>query len=259
MPDKIKTEEQLMRVLSASPLQIKVTLMRTASYESKNTHKEHLQSFYTTHDQIRDQKFDALIVTGAPVEQMAFEEVEYWAELQEILNWADAHIYNSLFICWGAQAAIYHYHNVNKHILPNKQFGIIDHTINDIFEPLTTGFNDTFRVPVSRHTEIRHEDVQNIDGLKILADSEHTGLCLLHEETARRTYMFNHLEYDAQTLDIEYKRDLKAGQPINMPDNYYPDNNPENPPQMSWRAHRTLFFCNWLNIVYRNTPYDFVL
>jgi homoserine O-succinyltransferase len=256
MPDKIKTETQLLRVLGATPLQIEMTLLRLASHESKNTSKEHLLAFYKTWDEVKDQKFDALIVTGAPVEHLPYAEVTYWPELAQILNWAESHVFSSFFICWGAQAALYHYHAVPKHAVPAKRFGVFDHRILMPFHPLIAGFDDRFPVPVSRHTEIRHADAEKVKGLEILAEADETGLCLAYEPTARRVYMFNHLEYDAETLGKEYFRDAQAGMDTALPHNYFPGNDPKAAPPITWRAHRTLLFSNWINMVYQGTPYN---
>ncbi len=256
MPDKVKTETQLLRVLGATPLQIDMTLLRIGSHESKNTSKEHLLAFYRTWDEVKDQKFDALIVTGAPVEHLEYSDVTYWAELQAIFDWARTNVFSSFFICWGAQAALNHYHGVPKHGVEAKRFGIYDHRILMPFHPLIAGFDDRFPVPVSRHTEIRHEDAAKVPGLEILAEADGTGLCLAYEPENRRIYMFNHLEYDADSLAGEYFRDAKAGMNTALPHNYFPSDNPEQAPPITWRAHRTLLFSNWINMVYQGTPYN---
>lgn len=256
MPEKIKTETQLLRVLGATPLQIEMTLVRIGSHESKNTSKEHLLAFYKTWDDIKHEKFDALIVTGAPVEQLPFEQVTYWPELAQIFEWANTHVYSSFFICWGAQAALYHYHGVPKSDAPAKRFGIFNHRILMPFHPLIAGFDDVFPVPVSRHTEIRVEDAAKVSDLEILAEADETGLCLAYEPLKGRVYMFNHLEYDADTLSAEYFRDAKAGMNTALPHNYFPANDPGETPKITWRAHRTLLFSNWINMVYQGTPYN---
>ncbi len=256
MPDKIRTETQLLRLLGATPLQIEMTLLRIASHEAKNTSKEHLLAFYQTLDDVKDQHFDALVVTGAPVEHLDYTEVTYWPELQAVFNWADTHVYSSFFICWGAQAALNHYHGVPKHAVESKRFGVFDHKILMPFHPLIAGFDDDFPVPVSRNTEIQHKDAEKVKGLDILAEADETGLCLAYEEAKRRVYMFNHLEYDAETLGREYFRDRDAGMATALPHNYFPDNDPTQPPHITWRAHRTLLFANWINMVYQGTPYD---
>ncbi|NBX67226.1 MAG: homoserine O-succinyltransferase [Proteobacteria bacterium] len=256
MPDKIRTESQLLRLLGATPLQIEMTLLRIGSHESKNTAKEHLAAFYETLDDVKGQRFDALIVTGAPVEHLDYGDVTYWPELQAIFDWADKNVYSSFFICWGAQAALNHYHGVPKHAVPAKKFGVFDHKILMPFHPLIAGFDDDFPVPVSRNTEIRHADAAKVAGLDILAEADETGICLAFEEAKRRVYMFNHLEYDAETLAREYFRDREAGMDTALPHNYFPDNDPAKTPHITWRAHRTLLFCNWINMVYQGTPYD---
>lgn len=256
MPDKIRTESQLLRLLGATPLQIEMTLLRIASHESKNTAKEHLAAFYETLDDVKGQRFDALVVTGAPVEHLDYKDVTYWPELQAIFDWADKNVYSSFFICWGAQAALNHYHGVPKHAVPAKRFGVFDHKILMPFHPLIAGFDDDFPVPVSRNTEIRHADAVKVNGLDILAEADETGICLAFEEAKRRVYMFNHLEYDAETLAREYFRDREAGMGTALPHNYFPDNDPAKAPHITWRAHRTLLFCNWINMVYQGTPYD---
>ncbi|MFO1024290.1 MAG: homoserine O-succinyltransferase [Acetobacteraceae bacterium] len=256
MPDKIKTETHLLRVLGATPLQIEMTLLRPATYESRNTPQEHLTAFYTTWDAVRDRRFDALIVTGAPVEHLPFEGVAYWRELTAILDWTRTNVFSSLYICWGAQAALHHFHRLPKYDVGAKRFGVFRHRTLRPFEPLTSGFDDSFFVPVSRYTEVRHADVAAVPGLDILVESDESGLCLLQETAARRVYMFNHLEYDAETLLGEYRRDRDAGLATALPFNYFPDDDPDLPPRMTWRAHRTLLFGNWINMVYQGTPYD---
>lgn len=256
MPDKIKTETQLLRVLGATPLQIEMTLLRIGSHESKNTSAEHLLAFYQTWEDVKDQKFDALIVTGAPVEHLSYTDVTYWPELEKIFDWATTHVYSSFFICWGAQAALHHYHGVPKHNVDAKRFGVFDHRILMPFHPLITGFDDRFPVPVSRHTEIRHDDAAKVAGLEILAEADDTGLCLAYEPATCRVYMFNHLEYDAETLGREYFRDAQAGMNTALPRNYFPGDDPTQNPPITWRAHRTLLFSNWINMVYQGTPYN---
>jgi len=256
MPDKLSTETQLLRVIGHTPLQIELTLVRTGTYEAKNTRPEHLMTFYKTWEEVRHHCFDGLIVTGAPVEHLSYEEVVYWEELGDILDWAETHVYGSFFICWGAQAALYHHHGIPKHNLSKKLFGVFPHRTLRRFEPLTAGFDDWFDVPVSRYTEIRHEEVAKVPEIDILADSEESGLCLLHEPRKRRVYMFNHLEYDAETLKREYLRDRKAGLGTALPCNYFPGNDPEAAPRMTWRAHRNLLFGNWIDLLYQGTPFD---
>jgi len=256
MPDKIKTETQLLRALGATPLQVEMTLLRIGSHQSKNTSQEHLLAYYQTLEDVKDQRFDALVVTGAPVEQLAYEDVTYWPELSAVFDWAKTHVFSSFFICWGAQAALYHYHGVPKHTVDAKRFGVFEHRILMPFHPLIAGFDDDFTVPVSRNTEIRHTDAAKVAGLSILAEADETGLCLAYEESSRRVYMFNHLEYDAETLGAEYFRDAQAGLNTALPCHYFPENDPSRTPHITWRAHRTLLFSNWINMVYQGTPYD---
>jgi homoserine O-succinyltransferase len=256
MPDKIKTETQLLRIIGSTPLQVEMTLLRMASHESKNTSLDHLLAFYQTWDEVKDRKFDAIIVTGAPVEHVPFEDVTYWKELAAVMDWADTNVFSSFFICWGAQAALHHYHRLPKHDVGMKRFGVYLHNVLKPFEPLTAGFDDMFFVPVSRHTEILHKDVVKVPGLEILVESEESGICLIQEPAKRRVYMFNHLEYDAETLRAEYLRDQSTGLGTALPFNYFPDNNPDLTPRMTWRAHRNLLFGNWINMVYQGTPYN---
>lgn len=256
MPDKIKTETQLMRLLGATPLQVNVTLLHPSTHSSKNTAAEHLQRFYKVFDEVRERAFDALIVTGAPVEHMPFEAVNYWDELCSVLDWAARRVYSSFFLCWGAQAALHHYHGVPKYDLPAKMFGVYKHRAFDPHQPLTNGFDDEFYVPVSRHTEMRAEDVAKIDSLQILAESAESGLCLVKDAAKRRIYMFNHLEYDSETLGLEFRRDQERSLGTSVPHNYYPDDDPAREPRITWRAHRNLLFGNWINMVYQGTPYD---
>ncbi len=256
MPDKIQTETQLLRALGGTPLQIELTLLHPATHHSKNTPHAHLESFYDTLERVQRQRFDALIMTGAPVEHLPYEEVTYWDELRQIMDWADQNVFSSLFICWGAQAALKHFYDIPKHGLPQKQFGVFSHTVRDPFEPLTAGFDNVFNVPVSRHTEVRAADLKKHDTLQTLVESEQTGLCLVQDSAARRVFMFNHLEYDAETLKREYDRDEAAGMKPQLPYNYFPGDNPARPPPMTWRAHRNLLFHNWINMVYQGTPFD---
>jgi len=256
MPDKIKTETQLLRVLGTTPLQLEVTLLHAGTHTSKNTSSEHLSAFYGTHADVADRYFDALIVTGAPIAHMPYEDVAYWGELQTIMDWAKTHVYSSFFICWGAKAALYHYHKIPKHPLSAKHFGVFQHKVFNPYQSLIAGFEDHFGVPVSCHTEVRHEDVEKHKGLEILVESDQTGACLIHEPENRRVYMLHHLEYEAETLKNEYDRDVAAGLNPNLPQNYFPGNDPHATPRITWRAHRNLLFTNWINMVYQGTPYD---
>lgn len=255
MPDKVTTETQLLRVLGSTPLQAEVTLLHAGTHASRNTSSAHLDAFYQTVDDVADENFDGLIVTGAPVEHLPYADVDYWPELQRTFNWASKNVFSSLFICWGAQAALNHYYDVPKHMLAQKHSGVYPHRLLQTTN-LTAGFDDNFNVPVSRNTEIRREDVAGIRCLDVLAESDRTGLCLLEDNAARRVFMFNHLEYDADTLKREYDRDVKAGINPDVPFGYFPDNNPAAKPAVTWRAHRNLLFHNWINAVYQGTPYN---
>ena len=260
MPDKPKTEVQLARLLGATPLQVELTLLTTSTYRPNTVPLSHLQSFYRTWDEVRDHKFDGLIITGAPVEMLPFEEVKYWPELQSILSWSRTHVHSSFYICWGAQAALYHFHGVPKHTLPTKRFGIYTHYVVERQDahrpPLLRGFDDYFLVPVSRHTEARAVDLADVKGLEILALSNAAGLCLLHEPETRAVYMFNHLEYDTYTLHDEFVRDRARGPDVSLPIHYYPDDDPQKPPRNCWRAYAHLLFGNWVNEMYQTTPFD---
>lgn len=256
MPTKIQTETQILRLIGATPLQVNLTLVTTASYQPKNTRREHMLDFYNDWDSIRTRKFDGLIITGAPIEQREFENVDYWHELQNILDWTQTNIFQTFNICWGAQAALYHFHQVNKRPLPQKACGIYCHKVLVHTSSLLRGFNDSFAIPVSRYTEICEEQIPDDKQLIKLADSDEVGLCLLQDLRYRQTYMFNHLEYDAKTLNQEYQRDLKHDAKTRMPHNYFPDDKPQNQPINVWRSHAHLLIGNWINDVYQATPYD---
>ncbi|MBO4296043.1 MAG: homoserine O-succinyltransferase [Desulfovibrio sp.] len=261
MPTKITTETQLLRVLGNTPIQVDITLLRTAEHVSKHTPLDHLDRFYKTFDEIKDRHFDGMIVTGAPVEHLPFEDVDYWKELLKIMNYASTgHVFSTLYICWAAQAALYHFYGIPKHDLPSKRFGVFEH---DVLEPtcnLFRGFDDVFHAPHSRHTEVRAKDVRKVPELNILAESREAGLAMVERFDHSQVFMTGHLEYDRNTLDKEYKRDLAKGLPINMPRHYYPGDNPDATPVVNWRAHAHLFFSNWLNYyVYQETPYSFTL
>ncbi|MBI9094448.1 MAG: homoserine O-succinyltransferase [Sphaerochaeta sp.] len=256
MPQKSVTETQLIRLLGNTPLQVEVTFLSTASYQPKNTTVSYLKSFYQHFEDIREQKFDALIVTGSPVEKLRFEEVQYWPELTTILDWAEENVFSSLFICWGAQAALYHYYKVEKRPLEKKLSGIYTHTVLTPTETLVRGFDDTFLAPHSRHTTVYGQDVQHVGALKILSSSEEAGIYLIASKDERQVFITGHAEYDALTLDAEYKRDQKAGLRPDKPVNYYPKDNEGRIPLVSWRSHANLLFSNWLNyFVYQRTPY----
>jgi homoserine O-succinyltransferase len=256
MPNKIRTETQIARLAGSTPLQVEMTLLKTGSYKSRNTPEPHLIAFYQTWEEVKHEKFDGLIITGAPIETMPFEDVDYWPELTGIFDWALTNVFRSFYICWGAQAALYHFHGVPKHPLPQKMFGVFRHRIAKRNGGLLQGFNDEFSIPVSRHTEVRVEDVPEKPGLDVLAVSPESGLCLMQDFPHRAIYMFNHLEYDADTLKGEYERDLAAGEDIQLPKHYFPDDDPGKPPVNQWRSYAHLLFWNWINEMYQHTPYD---
>lgn len=257
MPTKVTTETQLLRLLSNSPLQVEITLMHMDSHESKNTPQEHLLNHYHTFEEVQESKFDGLIITGAPVEHLPFEEVDYWHELQTIMDWADTHVYSTLHICWGAQAGLYHRHRVPKHPLPEKMFGVFSHRVMIQHERLLRGFDDEFLAPHSRHTEVRREDVEQVPELKLLAVSEEAGVYIVASQDNRDIYVTGHSEYDPLTLKSEYDRDVQKALPIAIPKNYFPNDDPRQPPLVRWRGHANLLYSNWLNYyVYQLTPYD---
>jgi len=257
MPLKISTETQLLRLLGNSPLQVEITLLHMQSHESKNTPAEHLLEHYRTFADIRDQYFDGFIITGAPVEQMEFEDVDYWPELTEIMDWARTHVYSTFYICWGAQAGLYHYYGVPKHALPGKMFGVFPHKVNVRYEQLARGFDDVFFAPHSRHTETRREDILAVSELVLLSESEEAGVYIVISADRRHIFVTGHSEYDPLTLQAEYVRDVQKQLPIEVPKNYYPDDDPRQEPQVRWRGHANLLYSNWLNYyVYQQTPYD---
>lgn len=257
MPTKVATETQLLRLLGNSPLQVDIELLQMTSHKSKNTSQEHLTKFYKTFDEIRDERFDGMIVTGAPVELMDFEEVDYWDELCEVLDWAKKHIYSTLFICWGAQAGLYHRYGIPKHELIRKLSGIYNHRIVNNKHPLTRGFDDYFLIPHSRYTTVRSEDILKVPELEILAESKKAGAAIACSRNGREFYLFGHCEYDYDTIAKEYYRDVEKGIHPDIPYNYFPDNNVTRKPVMTWRSHAQLLYQNWLNYyLYQQTPYD---
>ena len=257
MPTKIVTETQLLRLLGNSPLQVEFDFIYTASYEPKNTSSEHLVKFYETFQDVKNRRYDGMIITGAPVEQLPFEEVAYWPELCGIFEWAKRHVYSLMMICWGAQAGLYHYYGIPKYALPQKMFGVFEHKVNMKEKILFRGFDDIFYVPHSRHTEVRREDIEKEPLLSILSESDQAGVFAVRDKTNRRLFLTGHAEYDPLTLKGEYDRDVAAGLPINVPDNYYPGNDPSQMPVVRWRSAANLLFSNWLNYhVYQETPYD---
>ncbi len=256
MPNKIKTEVQFARLIGASPLQVELTLVRMGGHKAKNTPEEHLLSFYQTWDDVKHRKFDGFIITGAPIETLPFEEVTYWPELEEILNWTETNVHSTMNVCWGAMAAIYHFHGVPKHALKEKAFGVYRHRNLAPSSVYLNGFSDDFQVPVSRWTEVRREDIEKKAELKVLLESEEMGVCLVQEKRGNRLYMFNHVEYDSTSLGDEYFRDKSAGVPIKLPHNYFPHNDDTLTPLNRWRGHAHLLFGNWINEIYQMTPYD---
>ena len=257
MPTKIVTETQLARLLGNTPLQIEMELLTVRSHTPKNTPPEHMLSFYKTFDQVRGSFFDGMVITGAPVEQMDFEQVEYWEELCEIMAWSRSHVYSTFHICWGAQAGLYFHYGIPKVPLEEKLFGVFPHRVTHRGSILFRGFDDTFWVPHSRHTSVRREDVAGTPGLKILAESEKAGVYAISTNEGRQIFITGHSEYDADTLEREYLRDKKAGLPIHVPENYYPEDDDTRPPLCRWRSGANLLYSNWLNyFVYQATPYD---
>ncbi len=257
MPIKITTETDLIRLLSNSPLQIEIDFLHMESHTSKNTPIEHLMSFYKTFDEICKSNYDGMIITGAPVELYEFEDVTYWKEITKIFDWAKKHVTSTLYICWAAQAGMYHHYGVPKHTLDAKMFGVFEHTKNDALNPIFRGFDDVFYVPHSRHTEVKADDIKKVSDLTILSESEDSGVYMVMARNGREFFVTGHSEYSPNTLNTEYKRDLEKGLPINMPKNYYRNDDPDNDPLVRWRSHANLMFTNWLNyFVYQETPYD---
>lgn len=257
MPTKITTEAQILRALSNSPLQIEIILLHPKNHISKNTPKEHLVSFYKTFDEIKHEKFDGLIITGAPVELLNFEEVDYWQELTELMDWSKSHVTSTLHICWAAQASLYYHYNVPKYPLDSKMFGVFRHKVLKKQNKLVRGFDDVFYAPHSRHTKVRFSDIQKVHELEIIATSKEAGVYLVTSKDGKQIFVTGHSEYDAETLDSEYTRDIDRGINTAIPENYYENNDPSLPPIVRWRSHSTLLFTNWLNYcVYQITPYN---
>ena len=257
MPLKITTETDLVRLLSNTPLQLEIQFMKIKSHTSKNTPVEHMQAFYTDFEKLRHEKFDGMIITGAPVEQMEYEEVNYWDEIMEIFDWARAHVTSTLYICWAAQAGVYHFYGVPKYPLEKKMFGIFEHRPLQPLHPIFRGFDDRFFVPHSRHTEVRKEDILKVPELTLLSESDVSGVHLVMARGGREFFVTGHSEYSPLTLDNEYHRDLNKGLPIEMPVNYYLNDDPSQGVLVRWRAHANLLFSNWLNyFVYQETPYN---
>ena len=257
MPTKVDTETQLSRLLGNTPLQVEIELIHTSTHKSKNTSEEHLLAFYKEFSDIKDRYFDGLIITGAPVEKMEFEEVEYWQELVEIMEWSKTHVHSTLHICWGAQAGLYYHFGIKKHLLEEKLSGVYPHTVDYKRSILFRGFDEVFYVPHSRYTTVLREDIENTPLLKILASSEEAGVYAVITPGGKQVFLTGHSEYDAHTLEKEYKRDKALGIDPKVPKNYYPGDDDTKPPMITWRAHATLLFTNWLNyFVYQTTPYD---
>ena len=257
MPLKITTETDLIRLLSNTPLQMEISFMKVKSHTSKNTPVEHMKAFYRDFELMRDEKFDGMIITGAPVEHMDFEEVAYWDEISDIFSWARTHVTSTLYICWAAQAGLYFHYGVPKYKLDKKMFGIFEHRTNNPLLPIFRGFDDVFYVPHSRHTEVHREDILKVKELDLISESDESGVYMVMARGGREIFVTGHSEYSPLTLDTEYRRDLDKGLPIEMPINYYRDNDPAKGPVVRWRAHANLFFQNWLNYyVYQETPFD---
>ena len=256
MPTKVKTETQFARLVGASPLQVELTLVRITDHTPKNTSQEHMLAFYESWEDVKHRKFDGFIITGAPIELLRFEDVTYWDELARIFDWTQTNVHSTMNICWGAQAALHHFHGVPKHALAQKAFGVYRHRNLNPASPYLRGFSDDFSMPVSRWTEVRKGDLPKQAGLEILMESDEMGLCLINDPAHRSLYMFNHIEYDTRSLADEYDRDVAAKKPIAVPAHYYPGDNPAKDPENRWRSHAHLLFGNWINEVYQSTPYD---
>lgn len=257
MPIKQTTETHILRLLSNTPLQIEIDLMYPKTHTPKNTPIEHLKTFYKTFDEVKKDKYDGMIITGAPVEHIAYEEVTYWPELMEIMEWSSHHVTSTMFLCWAAQAGLYHFYSIQKYMLPSKMFGVFYHTVNNRKIPLVRGFDDLFPAPHSRYTEIRREDILKVNDLEMISESDKAGVYIVGSKDGKRIFVTGHSEYDPETLKEEYVRDLKKGLDIQIPENYFPDDDPSMPPVVKWRSHANLLFTNWLNYyVYQVTPFD---
>ena len=257
MPTKIVTETQLARVLGNTPLQVELELLQVSSHEAKNVSQEHMLAFYKNFDEVRDNRYDGMVITGAPVEHLPFEAVDYWDELCQIMAWSKTHVHSTFHICWGAQAALYYHYGIRKVPLERKLFGVFHHIVERKQSILFRGFDDVFMAPHSRHTTVRREDIEDVPALKILASSPRAGVYAVQTFGGRQVFVFGHAEYDPDTLEREYLRDKNLGLPIDVPENYYPYDDDTRPPRVTWRAHANLLYSNWLNyFVYQNTPYD---
>lgn len=259
MPLKEDTELQLLRALSNTPLQVDVTFVTVSSHESKNTSLSHLNEFYSTFEEIKDRKFDGFIITGAPVEKMEYEEVDYWKEFEEVCKWTKTNVTSTMHLCWGAQAGLYYYYGIPKHLLDHKMFGLFEHRVSNRKIPLVRGFDDCFFAPHSRHTEVRREDIEKVPELTILAESPKAGVFLVMDETGKKIFVMGHPEYDRMTLHSEYIRDKEKGLDIQVPENYYENDDCTIKPNLMWRSHANALFTNWLNYyVYQTTPYEYI-
>ncbi|MEI8215536.1 MAG: homoserine O-succinyltransferase [Eubacteriales bacterium] len=256
MPTKEVTETQLIRMLANTPLQVDLHLLHMDTHDSKNTDKLHLDNFYQSFNEIKNQKFDGMIITGAPVEFLPFEDVDYWKELAELMEYSKTNVFSTLHICWGAQAGLYYHFGINKYELDKKLFGVFPHRVKDLKSELTRGFDEEFYAPHSRHTQVRKEDIKKIPDLRILAESEIAGPHIISTKNKRQIFVQGHAEYDKETLRVEYERDIAKGIDMNIPDNYYKDNDPSKEIIVKWKGHANLFFANWLNYIYQETPYD---
>lgn len=256
MPKKIQTETQFARLIGSTPLQIELSLIRMSEHETKNTAAEHMAEFYRPFQDVKDERFDGLIITGAPIEHLPYEDVTYWDELTQIMDWTQTHVHNTFGVCWGGMAMLWHFHAINKHMLDAKAFGCFRHRNLAPASPYLRGFSDDLLIPVSRWTELRQSDIDAVDGLNTLIASDQAGPCLVEDPKHRALMIFNHFEYDSTTLKDEYDRDVAAGKPINVPQNYYPDDNPAKMPLNRWRSHAHLLYGNWINQIYQTTPYD---
>ena len=256
MPNKVRTETQFARLVGASPLQVEMTLIKMTGHTPRNTPAEHMLAFYRNWEDVRSDKFDGFIITGAPVELLPFEQVTYWDELRRIYDWTQTHVHSTMNICWAAQACLYHFHKVGKHPLPKKAFGVYRHRNLNAASRYLRGFSDDFSIPVSRWTEVRRAELPRDGDLEVLMESDDAGLCLIHDAPHASLLMFNHIEYDTRTLAEEYWRDREAGKPIDLPQNYFPGDDPKATPENRWRSHAHLLFGNWINEVYQGTPYS---
>ncbi|MDZ4394866.1 homoserine O-acetyltransferase MetA [Cypionkella sp.] len=256
MPKKIQTENQFARLIGATPLQIDFQLIRMSEHQAKNTAADHMETFYRPFQEVKSEKFDGLVITGAPIEHLPFEEVTYWDELCEVMDWTQTNVFSTFGVCWGGMAMINHFHGVKKHMLDHKAFGCFRHQNLAPTSPFLRGFSDDFVIPVSRWTEMKQSEIDAAPGLRTLLGSDQVGPCLVEDPAHRALYIFNHFEYDSDTLKQEYDRDVANGTPINVPDNYYPNNNPALPPLNRWRSHAHLLYGNWINEIYQGTPYD---